>query len=519
MPVERSSGRKSGILCHPTSMPGAHGIGDLGEGPRRYVDFLVDAGQTLWQVLPLGPTGYGDSPYQPFSAFAGNPLLVDLTELVQEGLLDRADLCEAEALPADRVDYGRVIDLKARALRATYANLMHDAHPLRQELDVYIAEQAHWLDDYALFMALKERFAWKPWVEWEPDIALRRDDAVARWRMELADTLGFHRFAQFLFARQWARVRAYANAASVAIIGDMPIFVGHDSADVWSHRDLFRLDGRGYPTVVAGVPPDYFSATGQLWGNPLYRWDVMRERDYAWWLARLRNALSQVDMVRLDHFRGFAGYWEVPADEETAINGRWVRGPGAHFFEVVRRALGTLPIIAEDLGLISVDVHALRRALSLRGMRVLQFGFGGDASNLNLPHNWERNLVAYTGTHDNDTSLGWYRAADERARHQARIYTGTDGSDIHWTLIRLTMNSVADMAIFPLQDVLGLGSEARMNRPGQPHGNWTWRYAPDALRPELAAVLRTMAEASGRWLPPGKTWDTDTPLTLMYQEP
>jgi len=307
MPVERSSGRKSGILCHPTSMPGAHGIGDLGEGPRRYVDFLVDAGQTLWQVLPLGPTGYGDSPYQPFSAFAGNPLLVDLTELVQEGLLDRADLCEAEALPADRVDYGRVIDLKARALRATYANLMHDAHPLRQELDVYIAEQAHWLDDYALFMALKERFAWRPWVEWEPDIALRRDDAVARWRMELADTLGFHRFAQFLFARQWARVRAYANAASVAIIGDMPIFVGHDSADVWSHRDLFRLDGRGYPTVVAGVPPDYFSATGQLWGNPLYRWDVMRERDYAWWLARLRNALSQVDMVRLDHFRGFAG--------------------------------------------------------------------------------------------------------------------------------------------------------------------------------------------------------------------
>lgn len=516
----RAGGRHSGILCHPTSMPGAHGIGDLGEGPRRFIDFLVDAGQTLWQVLPLGPTGYGDSPYQPFSAFAGNPLLIDLGELVREGLLDAAILAEAEALPADRVDYGRVIDLKGRALQAAYANLlMGGASPLRQAMDAYAADQAHWLDDYALFMALKERFGWKPWVAWEPDIALRRGDAVARWREELAGAVGYHRFAQFLFARQWARVRAYANAAGVEIIGDMPIFVGHDSVDVWSHRDLFRLDERGDPTVVAGVPPDYFSATGQLWGNPLYRWDVMRERGYAWWLARLRNALATVDRVRLDHLRGFAGYWEVPAGEVTAINGRWVRGPGAHFFEAVQRELGALPIVAEDLGLISVDVHTLRQQFDLPGMKVLQFGFGGDASNLNLPHNWERNLVAYTGTHDNDTTLGWYRAADEKTRHQVRVYTGTDGSDIPWTFIRFTMNSVAERAVFPLQDVLGLGSEARLNTPGQPHGNWTWRYRPDALRPELAESLRAMTAASGRWLAPGETWEAATPLVIAYGEP
>lgn len=520
MPDERTSDRKCGILCHPTSIPGAHGIGDLGEGPRRFIDFLVDAGQTLWQVLPLGPTGYGDSPYQPFSAFAGNPLLIDLTELVREGLLVGADLSEAEGLPADRVDYGRVIDLKGSALRAAHANLpARGSAALRQELDAYVAREAHWLDDYALFMALKERFGWKPWVEWPSDIALRRADAVERWRLELADSVGYHRFIQFLFARQWARLRAYANAAGVAIIGDMPIFVGHDSADVWAHRDLFRLDERGYPTVVAGVPPDYFSATGQLWGNPLYRWGLMRERGYDWWLARLRNALAAVDMVRLDHFRGFSGYWEVPAGEETAVNGRWVRGPGAHFFEAVRRALGALPIIAEDLGLISVDVDELRRAFGLPGMRVIQFGFGADASNLNLPHNWERNLLAYTGTHDNDTTLGWYHAADEKARHQVRVYTGTDGSDVHWTLIRLTMNSVADMAVFPLQDILGLGSEARLNTPGLPHGNWTWRYQRGALRPELAAALRAMAEASGRWLPPGEQWDAATPLVLEYEEP
>lgn len=520
MSDERGSNRTSGILCHPTSMPGAHGIGDLGEGPRRFVDFLVAAGQTLWQILPLGPTGYGDSPYQPFSAFAGNPLLIALDDLVREGLLDHAELTDAAALPADHVDYGRVIALKGRALRTAHARLAErGSASLRRELEAYVAREVHWLEDYALFMALKERFDWKPWVEWPPDIALRRADAVARWRAELADAVSYHRFAQFVFSRQWARLRAYANDVGITIIGDMPIFVGHDSADVWAHRDLFRLDDRGLPTVVAGVPPDYFSATGQLWGNPLYRWDLMRERGYDWWLARLRNALQAVDMVRLDHFRGFAGYWEVPAGEVTAINGRWVRGPGAGFFQAVRRELGALPIIAEDLGLISVDVDALRRALGLPGMRVIQFGFGADASNLNLPHNWERNLLAYTGTHDNDTTLGWYHQADEQTRHQVRVYTGTDGSDVHWTLMRLIMNSVADMAIFPLQDVLGLGSEARLNTPGRPHGNWTWRYTAAMLRPELAVALRDMAEASGRWLPPGETWDAATPLVLTYEEP
>lgn len=512
--------RVSGILCHPTSLPGPDGIGDLGEGALRFLDFLHEAGQRLWQVLPLGPTGYGDSPYQPFSAFAGNPLLISLDALRDEGLLAPEDLADRPDLPSDRVDYGAVIAYKDRLLRRSLARFRaREDAPLRAEWEAYCRDNASWLDDLALFMAFKMQFDWAPWVEWPEDIALRREDAVHAWRERLADEVEYRRYRQFLFDRQWARVREHAAGLGVTILGDMPIFVGHDSADVWAHRDLYYLDARGYPTVVAGVPPDYFSATGQRWGNPLYRWDRMRERGYAWWLARLQRALAQVDQVRIDHFRGFAGYWEVPAEEETAVHGRWVAGPGKAFFDAVRERLGTLPIVAEDLGLISADVIALREDLGLPGMRVLQFGFLGDAADPHLPHNYPANMVAYTGTHDNDTAQGWYRAQEPAVRHRSRVYTGSDDAGIHWAMVRAVCNSVADVAVYPLQDVLGLGTEARLNQPGRPHGNWTWRFHPEVLSAGLAEALREMAEFAGRWAPPGVDLEGGTAPTIHYDAP
>lgn len=517
-----TSRRRAGILCHPTSLPGPHGIGDLGEGAYRLVDFLVAAGQTLWQVLPLGPTGYGDSPYQPFSAFAGNPLLIDLRALVAEGLLDEGDLATAPSFPEERVLYGEVMAYKGERLRRSFERFQERAsEALRAEFSSFCEAQRDWLEDYALFMALKLHFNWAVWSEWPEEIALRREAGLVRWREALATEVAYQRYLQFLFDRQWGRLKQYANAAGIQIIGDMPIFVGHDSADVWSHRELFRLDARGYPMVVAGVPPDYFSPTGQLWGNPLYRWGVMRANGYAWWLARLRRVLTQVDMVRLDHFRGFAGYWEVPAGEETAINGRWVRGPGEHFFRAVEAALGELPIIAEDLGLITPDVDALRESLGLPGMRVLQFAFDSDAASPHLPHNHTPDSVVYSGTHDNDTTVGWYSSLEEPIRHRVRLYTGSSGHDIYWTLIRLAMTSVAEMAIFPLQDVLGLGSEARLNLPGRPHGNWSWRFRRDALRPELAAALRELAILTGRFSEPQAQEEAASSevAPLTYEEP
>jgi len=517
------SRRHCGILCHPTSLSGPHGIGDLGRGAYRLLDFMADAGQTRWQVLPLGPTGYGDSPYQPFSAFAGNPLLIDLLALHEEGLLDEEALVPPRAFPEDRVLYGDVIESKSAALRRSYERfLSRGAGALKQELAAFCESNRDWLDDFALFMALKLHFGWAVWTDWEESIALRTESGLARWQQELAHEVDYHRYLQFLFDRQWRAIKRCANEKGILIIGDVPIFVGHDSADVWSHRELFRLDERGHPTVVAGVPPDYFSPTGQLWGNPLYRWGLLRENGYAWWLARLRRVFAQVDIVRLDHFRGFCGYWEVPASEDTAINGRWVRGPGEAFFRAAEGALGELPIIAEDLGLITRDVDALRETLGLPGMRVLQFAFDSDAESPHLPHNHTCDSVVYTGTHDNDTTLGWYASASEEVKHRARVYTGSDGHDMHWTFIRQAMTSVADTAIYPLQDVLGLGSEARLNLPGRPHGNWTWRYRDEMLRPELAQALRELAVLSGRWVEP-KEESEEAELSeadkVVYQEP
>ncbi len=509
--------RRSGILCHPTSFPGPYGIGELGEPARRFLDWMARAGQTLWQVLPLGPTGYGDSPYQPFSAFAGNPLLISLDGLAADALLTRDDLQLDPAPPADRVDYGAVIGLKERLLRRAYGRLA-ERPALRADLDDYKA-RTPWLADLALFMALKRTHNWAAWTDWELDIALHQPDAVAGWRAKLAEDVDYQCFLQFAFDRQWRALRAYAHQLRIKIMGDVPIFVGHDSADVWSNRDLFYLDERGHPTVVAGVPPDYFSATGQLWGNPLYRWDVLHARGYQWWVERLRATLACVDLVRLDHFRGFSGYWEVPAGEPTAINGRWVRGPGIALFEALREQLGALPLVAEDLGLISQDVIDLRKALGLPGMRVLQFGFGGDASNPHLPHNHEVDLVAYTATHDNDTTVGWYTGETPAIQHKVRTYAGCDDRSVHWAFIRMLMSSVAETAIVPLQDALALGREARLNFPGRPSGNWSWRYQAHQLNDGLAEALRELALLSGRFVPVGAVLEAETPPELEYETP
>jgi 4-alpha-glucanotransferase len=498
--------RSAGILCHPISMPSTFGIGDLGQGPRLLIDFVSSAGLSLWQILPLGPTGYGDSPYQPFSAFAGNPLLIDPLALRDDGLLSDEDLSDtADIREMDTyIDYGKVIHEKHRLLRKAFAQQRHSLDAAwADEMEAFAEANEAWLPDYCLFMALKAHFNWVTWTDWPDEIALRSnrsntDDAVAAWRDRLRNEVDYHAFLQFLFDRQWAALKAYAEEQGVRIIGDMPLYMGHDSADVWAHQELFRLDEQGRPTVVAGVPPDYFSATGQRWGNPHYRWERMAEDGYAWWMQRLQRTLSQVHMVRLDHFRGFAGYWEVPASEETAVRGRWVQGPGAMFFRRAQEVLGELPIIAEDLGTISPDVHALRERFGLPGMRVLQFAFDAGASSPHLPHNYTPDTLVYTGTHDNDTTLGWYCARDYITQHRVRVYTGTSGEQISWALIRLAMTSVADMAIFPLQDVLGLGSEARLNVPGRPHGNWTWRFIEGDLRPELAHTLRELANVTSR---------------------
>ena len=490
--------RRCGILCHPTSLPSPFGIGDLGNDAYRLIDFLYSAGQSVWQVLPLGPTGYGDSPYQPFSAFAGNPLLIDLRQLVDDGLLAERDLALPDPFSDEHVRYGEVIAFKDLVLRNAYKQLGEASEAFAREFEAFGQAQAHWLDDYCLFMALKQHHRWASWTEWPEEIAQRQPEALAHWRDALGDEISYQRLLQFLFERQWQRLHAYANESGVDIIGDLPIFVGHDSADVWANQELFYLDEQGQCTVVAGVPPDYFSPTGQRWGNPLYRWDLMADNGYAWWIERLRRVLAHVDLVRIDHFRGFCAYWEVAADEPTAINGRWVPGPGRAFFDAVCAALGELPILAEDLGLITKDVTALREELGLPGMTVLQFAFGGPSTNPHLPYNHERNSVVYTGTHDNDTTVGWYGDLGELERHHLHVYTGSDGSDVHWHLIRMAMSSVSDLAIYPLQDALGLGSPARMNYPGRAQNNWTWRYTPDALQPELGETLAELARATGR---------------------
>jgi 4-alpha-glucanotransferase len=486
--------RSSGILLHPTSLPSPWGIGDLGPVAYQFVDFLAAAGQSLWQILPLGPTGYGDSPYQCFSAIAGNPLLVSLDLLIERSLLSRAELDEAAravSFNPDRVDYGAVLGFKLPLLRRAFARLKSGAAPmLAAAFNDYKRANGSWLDDYALFMALKDAHHGAAWSSWAPELRSRQPAALAEARASSHEDVEAHQFLQFLFFDQWTPLKAYANRLGISIIGDAPIFVAYDSADVWANPGLFFLDPDGHPTVVAGVPPDYFSATGQRWGNPLYRWERMAEDGYAWWIARLRAAFAQVDILRLDHFRGFAAYWEVLASEATAMNGRWVKGPGAALFRRLEQALGSLPIIAEDLGLITPDVHALRAQFDFPGMIVLQFAFDGDPSNLYLPHAHAQNAVVYTGTHDNDTTVGWYSELNEGQRDIVRAYLGRDGNDISWDLIRAALMSVADLAVTPFQDLLRLGSDARMNTPGLLGQNWAWRFRPQALNEQVAGGMR-----------------------------
>lgn len=483
--------RSSGILLHPTSLPGPYGIGEIGPAAFEWLDFLVQSGCGLWQVLPLGPTGYGDSPYQAFSAFAGNPYLVSLEALIEDGLLSEADLEDRPTFPDGRVDFGAVIPWKLGRLDAAYARFSRmGGERLRAEFDAFRAAQHAWLEDYSLFMALKDHHGGKPWTTWNTQLRDRRPEALSEFHAAQAEAVERQAFRQFLFFRQWERVHAYAGERGIRIIGDAPIFVAHDSADVWAHPELFALDPSGKPKFIAGVPPDYFSPTGQLWGNPLYRWDVHQADGYRWWIERLKAVLSLVDILRLDHFRGFMAYWEVRGRAKTAEKGRWVAAPGMDFFKTVQSVLGDLPIIAEDLGVITPDVVELRETFGLPGMKILQFGFAGGPKDPFLPHNYPVNCVVYTGTHDNDTARGWYERVEEWEKDIYRRYLARGGEDIAWDLIRGAWGSVAVFALAPMQDFLNLGNEARMNYPGRPDGNWAWRMRPGAVDEGLSARIR-----------------------------
>lgn len=492
--------RTSGILLHPTSLPGRYGIGDLGDQAHGFVDFLASAGQGLWQVLPLGPTGYGDSPYQSFSAFAGNPLLISLDRLRDQGLLDPGELADYPTLDDGSVDFGAVIPLKLTRLQRAHQRFQRDASTeQRNALEHFTAQNSDWLADYALFRALKEAHHGQPWDRWEGALVRRDPEALARCRRELADTVDFQIFMQYLFQRQWTDLRRYAHGKQVKLIGDIPIFVAHDSADVWAHQGRFQLDQQGHCTVVAGVPPDYFSADGQLWGNPLYRWDVLAAEGYQFWLERVRRQLAMVDYIRLDHFRGFAAYWEVPGDADNARGGHWVQGPGMALFDTLRDALGGLPLIAEDLGEITDDVYELRDGLGLPGMGVLQFGFEPtDLGSPHTPHNVRHAQVLYTGTHDNDTTLGWWHQQTPEIRDHVCRYLACEPDTMPWPMIRAAWASVADMALMPLQDLLGLGGEARFNTPGKQGGNWGWRFRESELDGALADQLRALSELYDR---------------------
>jgi 4-alpha-glucanotransferase len=492
--------RRSGILLHPTSLPSRWGIGDLGAGAFQFVDMLIHMRQSIWQVLPLGPTGYGDSPYQCFSAFAGNPLLISPDILLSQGLLHADDISDYPQFSDAAVDFGAIIPHKFALLRKSFQRFMNaDAH-LHNEFAQFCGVESHWLANYALFMAIKDHHDGITWSSWPTPLAQRQPDALNAISQELKGEVSYHAYLQWLFFRQWRNVRQYANERGVIIFGDAPIFVAYDSADVWAAPDLFFLDAGGLPTVVAGVPPDYFSEDGQRWGNPLYRWDVHRSQGYSWWIERIKANAALYDLVRLDHFRGFAAYWEVPASESTARIGQWVEGPGSDLFDTLKAKLGDLPIIAEDLGLITDDVKTLRDRYQLPGMKILQFAFHGDPSEPFLPHNYTPNCVVYTGTHDNDTSVGWYRSAPAHEQYNMRMYAGVHEAHVEpaWDLIRLGWSSVADTAIVPLQDLLSLDTDTRMNYPGRLGGNWSWRFRFSDIPDAVLDRFRIVTERYGR---------------------
>lgn len=497
MPFERSSG----IVLHPTSLPGQFGIGDLGQGAYEFIDFLERSGQKLWQVLPLGPTGYEHSPYtMNFSAFAGNPLLISLEKLADEGLLEANQLQPLEAENrSDQVEFDRVIPHKSQYLRQAFQRFQPDA-----DFAQFCQEQSAWLQDYALFMALLEDYGGKEWNYWDSAIATRQPEALKAAAERLKDEVLYHQFTQFKFFEQWKALRAYANQKGIKIIGDISIYVCYNSADVWANPKCFKLDPDTLkPTYIAGVPPDYFSATGQLWGNPVYDWDYLKHTDYQWWIQRFQTTLEYADFVRIDHFRGFEAYWQVPGEETNAIKGEWVAAPGYEFFETLGQRIGSLPVLAEDLGIITPEVEALRDHFQFPGMRILLFAFAEDDKNPYLPHRYVRNCAVYVGTHDNDTALGWWRRASSQEKDFLAKYLGyaspEEIQEIHWTLLRMAFSSVADLAIAQLQDILGLSNSARMNDPSTPVGNWRWRYTDsEILTPEITDRLRELTQLYSR---------------------
>ena len=493
--------RSSGILFHPTSLPGKYGIGTLGKEAYAFIDFLKKSRQKLWQIFPLGPTGYGDSPYQSFSSFAGNPYLIDFDLLIEAHLLSEEDLRDVFFGDNEEyIDYGAIYNQKYPLLRKAYENFKSsDNHEMRENLEHFKRENASWLNDYSLYISLKNHFNGLPWNEWAHDIKNREHGAMEHYKNELADDIEYHNFIQFLFFKQWGDVKRYANENGIKIIGDIPIFVAADSSDAWANPEIFLFDEERKPVKVAGVPPDYFSATGQLWGNPLYNWQKLKETNYSWWVERVRANLSTCDIIRIDHFRGFEAYWAVPYGDDTAINGQWEPGPGIDLFNAIKSQLGELPIIAEDLGLMTQGVIDLREATGFPGMKILGFAFDSGEENDYLPHTYTRNCVVYTGTHDNDTLVGWFQKAKEEDREFARNYLNSRADEeIHWDAIRGAWSSVACMAISPVQDFLGLGSEARINTPGVASGNWQWRLKQGVLNNELAERIAKLTKIYSR---------------------
>ena len=502
--------RASGVLLHPTSLPNEYGIGDFGKSAYEFVDFLEEARQTYWQVLPLGPTGFGDSPYQSFSAFAGNTNLISPETLARENLLSQTDLDERPDFESGNIDFGKVIDWKKESLAKAYENFCKtDDLELRGSFETFTGQVSIWLDDYALFRSIKATQGQKLWLKWDEPLRMRDESALFEARKNLSEEIRAQKFYQFLFFKQWGRLKNYANGKGIKIIGDMPIFLSLDSADVWCDPQEFKLNEDLTPSVVAGVPPDYFSKTGQLWGNPIYDWGKMQADGFGWWKSRVGFALKTVDILRIDHFRGFAGSWEVPGGDKTAENGNWVSVPGKELFETLVEDLGELPVMAEDLGVMTDDVKALRDGFEFPGMKILQYGLGGDSKNNDLPHNYVRNCVAYTGTHDNDTTVGWFRAlkakkaGDDEKKTNAELdfcldYLNTEADEIHWDLIRAVWGSVADTAIVPMQDLLGLGNKARMNVPASKSNNWQWRCEKGSYSDQIAERLRKLTENFGR---------------------
>lgn len=493
--------RSAGVLLHPTSFPGKYGIGDLGNEAYRFIDFMVQAGQSLWQVFPLGPTGYGDSPYQCFSAFAGNPLLISPGKLHEQGLLTEEDINNLKEWSSDQIDFGAVIPYKTEFLNKAFENFTRQGKNIYTEYESFIMANTDWIEDFALFMAVKQHHGGIIWTDWSNDIATRTEGSVEAWKEKLKDIYEYQIFAQAVFDEQWKSLKKYANENDIKIIGDLPIFIAYDSSDLWANKELFTVDNEGKLETIAGVPPDYFSETGQLWGNPLYRWDKMEEDDFLWWRKRMTKMYELVDIIRIDHFRGFEAYWEIAGDAETAIIGQWIKAPGHKLFTILKEKLGDLPILAEDLGVITKEVEELRDAFEFPGMKILQFAFGDEMEKKFLPHNHIENCVVYTGSHDNDTTRSFFETEKENGSgiyEWAQYYMNYYGDDMVFSAIKTAYSSVANIVIIPLQDMLNLGNEARMNFPGTLGGNWTWRFSDEQITDELGNTYKKMSGIFGR---------------------